>query len=97
MRYRRLRKGNEKLEIIEGGGEACPRCGGQTQLRRHKAVTPKLLRQPFYYSQWFNCTNPNCKTGLIMLERFKVWNRNEKADRLNRTMAIYRQLAEGKL
>jgi hypothetical protein len=32
------------------------------------------LGRPFYYSRWFNCINPDCRTTLIMPERFKVFN-----------------------
>jgi hypothetical protein len=39
----------------------------------------KQLRQPFYYTRWFNCTNKACKTTLIMRDEFKVENNNEKA------------------
>ena len=67
--------------VIKKKGEPCPRCGKATELRKHRAVTEKMLRQPFYYSQWFKCTNKKCKTSLIMLERFKVWNTSEEEDK----------------
>jgi hypothetical protein len=50
-----------------------PRCGQRTQVRAHREITEKQLRQPFYYSRWFVCTNPRCRTTLIMPERFKVF------------------------
>jgi hypothetical protein len=54
-------------------GDPCPRCGQLTEVREHRSVTAKLLRQPFYYSRWFYCTNPSCRTTLIMPEHFRVY------------------------
>jgi hypothetical protein len=59
--------------VIEGAGDPCPRCGKTTQIREHPAITEKQLHQPFYYSRWFCCINPHCKTTLIMPHRFQVW------------------------
>jgi hypothetical protein len=60
-------------------GDPCPRCGQPTQVREHKAITEKHLAQPFYYTRWFNCTNDDCQTTLIMPEHYKVW-RDVSAD-----------------
>jgi hypothetical protein len=43
------------------------------QIREHVSITDKHLAQPFYYSRWFNCTNPTCKTTLVMPDRFRVF------------------------
>jgi hypothetical protein len=56
-------------------GDRCPRCGQWTQVREHKEITEKHLRQPFHYSRWFVCTNRRCRTTLIMPERFKVFHK----------------------
>lgn len=62
-----------KCKIVPGDGDPCPRCGKPTQIREHHAVTPKQLEQPYYYSRWFNCTNPECKTTLIMPDQYRVY------------------------
>lgn len=59
--------------IIPGAGDICPRCKQATQIRVHIEITAKQLRGPFYYQRWFNCTNSECSTTLIMKERFKVY------------------------
>jgi hypothetical protein len=45
-----------------------------TEIREHDGVGEKQLRQPFYYRRWFCCTNKDCKTTMIMPERYKVMN-----------------------
>lgn len=62
-----------KCKIVPGAGDFCPRCKLATQIREHKAITQKHLKQPFYYSRWFNCTNPECKTTLIMPDQYRVY------------------------
>lgn len=61
------------MKIIDGAGVACPRCGRRTQIREHVKITERELRQPFYFSRWFNCTNPHCRTTIFMLEEYKVY------------------------
>jgi hypothetical protein len=63
----------QRYKIVPGAGDPCPRCKQATQIREHITVGPKQRFQPFYYSRWFNCTNANCQTTLIMPERFKVF------------------------
>ena len=70
--------------VVEGDGDPCPRCGQPTQLREHVEVTAKHLAQPFYYRRWFNCTNRNCRTKLIMPNRYVVWNGKPKWDWLEK-------------
>jgi hypothetical protein len=77
-----MSKKGKNRQIVDGEGDPCPRCGQPTEIREHKAITEKELRRPFYYSRWFNCTNPHCKTTLIVPERYVVWNDNEAAHAL---------------
>lgn len=57
---------------VEGQGSPCPRCGFPTEIWEHDKITQKELSRPFYYSRWFYCRNSNCKTTMIMDERYKV-------------------------
>jgi hypothetical protein len=56
------------FKIVGDDGDACPRCGQPTQIREHKSIRPKELRRPFYYSRWFYCDNPKCKTNTVVPE-----------------------------
>jgi len=67
-----LTKTNKSLKT-DPYGELCPRCGLITEVQSHLKITQKHLNQPYYYSQWFRCVNPNCNTTLIMPDRFKVF------------------------
>ena len=67
---------------IGKNGPCCPRCGRPTQIRKHREIGSKQLRQPYYYSQWFYCTDQDCKTTMYMQEEFKVWNDNPQGRRL---------------
>lgn len=69
---------SKKYVVVAGDGDACPRCGRPTQIREHRLIGDKQLRQPFYYSRWFNCTNKRCRTTLVMPPRFKVDNGNRE-------------------
>lgn len=72
-----------KSYLVEAGkGIACPRCGRATQIRAHKEITGKHLRQPFYYTRWFYCLHADCVVSLHMAEEFKVWNDNDAARKL---------------
>lgn len=55
-------------------GPSCPRCGKPTKVCAHRTITSKQLKQPFFYSKWYKCTNELCKTTLIMPEEFRVFN-----------------------
>jgi hypothetical protein len=46
---------------------------GRRRYASNAAITDKHERQPFYYSRWFNCTHADCKTTLVMPERYKVF------------------------
>lgn len=67
-----------KTVIVPGAGDLCPRCKQATQIRAHREVTAKQLKQPFYYSRWFYCTNKNCLTQMIMPDKFKVMKENQE-------------------
>jgi ssDNA-binding Zn-finger/Zn-ribbon topoisomerase 1 len=59
----------QKLDIQ---GAPCPRCYKPMTVFEHGEMTEKLLRQPDYYSRWYRCDNPNCKTKQVMPQEFKV-------------------------
>ena len=87
--------------VVGYDGVPCPRCGRPTQIREHPHIGEKQLRQPFYYSRWFNCINNKCKTTLYMLDEYKVFNHlpaveepEESPEVLQRTEAIFEQLDE---
>jgi hypothetical protein len=69
-------------------GDRCPRCGQRTQVRAHREITAQHLSQPFYYSRWFVCINPRCRTTLIMPERFKVFRKGRRRSRANVELSI---------
>ena len=73
---------------FDGEGALCPRCGIKSQLRKHKEIKQKQLSQPFYYSQWNQCENPNCLTTTFMEDKYKVENKNEA----NRELKIKQSL-----
>jgi len=54
-------------------GPLCPRCQQRTQVHRHPEITPALLGQPFYYSEWYRCTNRSCRTTNIMPQDKRVY------------------------
>jgi hypothetical protein len=68
---KRWKKTHRVLADVQG--DCCPRCATPTQVRVHKQITDKHRRQPYYYSRWYYCVNPNCRTTLIMPERFRVF------------------------
>jgi hypothetical protein len=68
-----------KYIVIPGDGDPCPRCGEPTEIREHDILRDRQLRAPFYYSRWFRCMNPDCKTTLIMPPRFIV-KREERVE-----------------
>jgi hypothetical protein len=69
--------------VMGTNGPECPRCGnGPSEVREHKDINSKVLKQPFYYSRWFRCLDPLCPTTIFMREEFKVWNPNDRARQL---------------
>lgn len=94
VRNKRIRKQRKKrnknhVDIVCKVNE-CPKCKNTMETRKHKNISAKQLKQPFYFSQWDYCTN--CKY-IQTDEAFKVWNRNEKAKKLVE-MVEYRQVKE---
>lgn len=65
---------------LDGQGIPCPRCSFASQLRYHSEILPKLLKQPFYYAQWFFCMNATCKTTMFVREEDKIYPQNEQID-----------------
>ena len=55
-------------------GASCPRCKLAMTVFEHREMTAELLRQPVYYSRWYRCDNPSCKTTQVMPPEFKVRN-----------------------
>jgi hypothetical protein len=76
--------------IVGSSGDPCPRCGRPTQIREHRYLTDKEFRKPYYYSRWFLCRNPRCKTSTIVLPEYRVFNAVTPAER--RMTAIAGQL-----
>jgi hypothetical protein len=60
--------------VIPGDGDPCPRCGLPMQIREPDGIGDRQRRQSFYYTRWFCCMNKQCKTTLVMPERYKVAN-----------------------
>lgn len=42
------------------------------QVREHDWIRERHLKQPYYYTRWYYCTYPDCKTNQVMDEQFKV-------------------------
>ena len=60
--------------VILGDGDPCPRCGVPMQIREPDGIGDRQRRQRFFYTRWFCCMNKQCRTTLVMPERFKVAN-----------------------
>lgn len=73
-----------KCRIVTNDGPACKNCGKPMQVRTHKAIKAKQLRQPYYYSQWYYCNNIACTTKQVNPPEFQVWNTNKKAATMKR-------------
>lgn len=62
-----------KTAVLDENGPLCPRCKRPMEVRVHKRITPRMLRQPYYYSRWHNCYYRDCKTTIVHLDKFKVY------------------------
>jgi hypothetical protein len=62
-------------KVVGYDGPNCPRCGRFTEIREHREIRPKQLKQPFYYARWFYCVNTDCQTTLIMQDQYRVWSK----------------------
>lgn len=60
--------------VIPGDGDPCPRCGRPMEIRERGSVRDNVSRQPFYYTRWFCCMHADCKTNMVMPERYKIEN-----------------------
>jgi len=49
----------------------CPNCKTIMEVREHRIITPKMLKQSYYFSEW--CVCKNCKR-VQHYEDKKVWN-----------------------
>jgi uncharacterized protein with PIN domain len=80
-----------KSSVSIGEGNNCPKCNKPMERREHKAITAKILNQPFYFSEWDYCK----PCGHIqMYEYKKVWNKNKKADDYIQRQAEIREYNE---
>jgi hypothetical protein len=69
----------------------CPRCAQPTEIRTHPTITAKMLRQPFYYRQWFYCHNPMCRTTTIMRDEDRVFIEDDVDAEAQARMAMIRE------
>ena len=53
----------------------------------------KHYTQPYYFKQWYNCINRDCKTTIFMREEDKVWNHNKAANQLKDAQEYNEQLS----
>lgn len=51
----------------------CPRCKELMEVRGHMVITEKMLRQPYYFTEWYFC--PHC-SFVQLFEDKKVFNKN---------------------
>jgi len=72
----------KKYRVVGLNGIGCIRCGRPTEIREHTHITDKHLRQPYYFSMWFNCLHKDCPTTIFMVDEYKVWNKNGAANQL---------------
>lgn len=48
----------KNIIVIELEGERlCPICSTPMERRKHKEITPRILGQAYYFSEWDFCTN----------------------------------------
>jgi hypothetical protein len=85
-------KKKTKYVVVSENGPRCRRCGRHMQVREHDQIREKQLRQPFYYSRWYNCSYRSCKTTLVMPEEYIVWNDEHDGELARRLQAIREQL-----
>jgi hypothetical protein len=61
----------KKFVVVQGAGDACPRCGEPMQIRQYENVDEKQLDGRFF-RRWFCCMNKTCKTSLVMPAGYRV-------------------------
>jgi hypothetical protein len=66
------------------------------QVREHRTITEKMLRQPYYFTRWFFCVHGNCSTRQVMAERYKVLTDvgSQRLAELDRQMEQENELAD---
>ena len=64
--------GREMPLVLHEEGPPCRRCKRLMQVRTHGQITNKLLQQPYYYSRWYFCMTPTCRTRQVMPSEFIV-------------------------
>jgi len=65
-----------KKYCVIGDGENCPKCNKPMQRREHSNISTKLLKKPYYFSEWDYCK----PCGHIQhYESKKVLNNNKKS------------------
>jgi hypothetical protein len=48
--------------------------GVPMQIREYSNLIDKHSHRPYFYMRWFCCMNKNCRTTLVMPERYKIMN-----------------------
>jgi hypothetical protein len=71
---RKKKRQRDRALVVPGDGDPCPRCGVPMQIREYSNLTDKHSHRPYFYMRWFCCMNKNCRTTLVMPERYKVMN-----------------------
>ena len=84
---------DETLTLADAG-PPCPRCRRPTEARAHAEVTEQMLRQAFYYSRWYLCTNADCPTKDIKPPEFRVFAKDGGAATNGRERATIAKLDE---
>lgn len=87
--YKKFLRNKKSITVLAEKGPPCPRCKQLLQIRKHSSLTEKQKKQPYYYSRWYNCLNPECRTSLVMPKEFIVYNKPEKQEkRINKEFYI---------
>jgi len=98
MRKQRHHKRWQRQHTVSLNGDPCPRCHQPTEVHQHNRIKQKHLNQPYYYSRWFVCVNPKCRTEKIMLERYRVYRDIEAQQTYDpRERDVMLQYLDGKL
>lgn len=60
----------KKSIIIIGEGGICPKCGELMQRRTHKEITPKMIKNKCFFSEWDYCKKCN---AVFFKEEYRIW------------------------
>jgi hypothetical protein len=69
---RKKKRQRDRTVVVSGEGDPCPRCAVPMEIREYSNFTDKHSHRPCFYTRWF--LNKNCRTTLVMPERYKVMN-----------------------